>query len=401
MKRINKKILVLSIILLGMIIGVKLYKNYTYYENDKTLNIIKNKISYYDDNDALIAYKVDGKKASSFPEKGNYNVTVDCKDTATGTWDNDKWGLYISNATSEAVKCNISFEKNPTLADYITKLAKTDTTNLTYDGTSDNNLRYIGADPDNYLCFDEDCSTSKWRVIGVMNNIETEDNGTQSLVKIIKSDSLGEYPWNDYDEENDWNNVSLKDELNSGSIYETYIEDYNDLFESVTWGLGGYSNSDNGNALAIDYYIYERRGIVYDSYSSTWTGKIALMYPSDYGYATSGGNTTSRDSCLNINLWYWDSYSDCYENDYLLDSSLEDLISIAQWTLSRPTFDRDTYTLVFSDGNVGNLNFGDGIEIAEDETITTSPVGYLISTASISSGEGTNDDPWIIIDGNE
>src|SRR5574344_1145395 len=33
----------------------------------------------------------------------------------------------------------------------IIDLAKTDTTNLAYDGTVDNNLRYIGADPNNYI----------------------------------------------------------------------------------------------------------------------------------------------------------------------------------------------------------------------------------------------------------
>ena len=47
--------------------------------------------------------------------------------------------------------------------------------------------------------------------------------------------------------------------------------------------------------------------------------KVGLMYPSDYGYATSGGTTKDRTACLAKELLYWDSsdFSDCKANDYL------------------------------------------------------------------------------------
>ena len=46
------------------------------------------------------------------------------------------------------------------------------------------------------------------------------------------------------------------------------------------------------------------------------------MYPSDYGYATSGGSTSNRTSCLNSELYNWDSASDCYNNDWLYNSAI-------------------------------------------------------------------------------
>jgi hypothetical protein len=376
-KKISFFMVGLTIILLGCII-VAYYKSHAYYKSEKTYNVIEGKIPTFQKDDIVITYTVDGEVASSFPETHNYDVTVDCGDTADAEWDSDKWGLYILDTSSSKVTCNISFEKK-ILASYITKLASTDTVNLVADDeTEDHNIRYIGADPSNYLCFDEDCSNGKWRVIGLMNNMRTESNGIQSLVKIIKADRVGLYVW-DSNSVNDWSTASLKDELNVGAIYESYIEDYNVLFESVTWNLGGWSTS---SITPSEYYIYERGTEVYSGRPTTWTGKIALMYPSDYGYATSGGDTTDRALCLSTQLYSWNSYSDCYENDYLFDSSTY------QWTLTPYSSHSDSVVIVRSEGYVY------GCYASPHGPVR--PVGYLISTASILSGEGTSDSPWII-----
>ena len=57
--------------------------------------------------------------------------------------------------------------------------------------------------------------------------------------------------------------------------------------------------------------------------ATVWIGKVALIYPSDYGYATAGGGTTNRNSCIgtiNTNIWNNSSYSDCKNNDWLKPS---------------------------------------------------------------------------------
>ena len=59
----------------------------------------------------------------------------------------------------------------------------------------DNNIRYIGKDPNNYVYFNcsdysnqSDSTCEKWRIIGVFKNM-TKENGTKDdLVKIVRDE---------------------------------------------------------------------------------------------------------------------------------------------------------------------------------------------------------------------
>ena len=94
--------------------------------------------------------------------------------------------------------------KPVTIIDIMNKLKSKGSTELEYDETVDNNLRYVGANPNNYVYFN--CSTTnpsemsdstceKWRIIGLFNNIEDSNGNETSRVKIVRSQSLGEYSW--------------------------------------------------------------------------------------------------------------------------------------------------------------------------------------------------------------
>ena len=106
------------------------------------------------------------------------------------------------------------------------------------------------------------------------------------------------------------------------------------------------------------------------------------MYPSDYGYATSGGSTTDRAACLAKEMFNWASsnVSDCKNNDYLLKSYY-------QWTLT-PRSSRSYYA--FYVGSSGNVNFGDAYA-----TGGVRPVAFLKSNISITNvGTGTSESPF-------
>ena len=78
------------------------------------------------------------------------------------------------------------------------------------------------------------------------------------------------------------------------------------MIGNAKWYLGGTANYDSSsNGLASHFYKYERGTGVYSGRSTSWTGKVGLMYPSDYGYATSGGTTTNRASCLAKEIYNW------------------------------------------------------------------------------------------------
>ena len=107
------------------------------------------------------------------------------------------------------------------------------------------------------------------------------------------------------------------------------------------------------------------------------------MYPSDYGYATSGGSTMDRASCLATELFDWNSssYSDCYSNDWLYDSSNY------QWTLT-PISATSYYVFsVYSDGYVRRHN-------AYYTGNAVSPTLYLSSNVRISGGDGSENSPF-------
>ncbi len=230
--------------------------------------------------------------------------------------------------------------------------------------------RYIGADPNNYVKFNDEL----WRIIGVFDT----DDGTgkvEKRLKLIRNESIGSYSW-DYNSAgnytNEWSTAQLNNLLNSGAYYNRTTGTYynnsttasnvdftnNGLTEkakamigNAKWYLGGTANYDSSsNGLASHFYKYERGTVVYSGRSTSWTGKVGLMYPSDYGYATSGGTTTNRASCLSKEMYNWDdsSVSDCKNNDWMYNSN------IWQWTISPRADDSNYVFFVCGAGCVGS-----------------------------------------------
>ena len=173
----------------------------------------------------------------------------------------------------------------------------------------------------------------------------------------------------------------------SGSYASTGIKSdtARNMIATVTWKLGGtasYTSSSNG--LASHFYGYERGTTVYSGRPTTWSGKVALIYPSDYAYATSGGSTTNREACLAKELYNWDSssFSDCKNNDWLYDSSTY------QWTLTPGSSRSDYVFLVGKPGFVGRSNASYSSEVR--------PSVYLTSNVKISGGDGTSNSPYTL-----
>ena len=293
----------------------------------------------------------------------------------------------------------LASEADKTSTDVYTVPNKTSdscTYTLAYDGTSDNNLRYVGTNPCNYVTFNGE--KSGWRIIGILNTPEGQ------RMKLIRTNSLENLSW-DYTSarsySNDWTTSTLQTLLNSGAYYNRTTGQYyngsapaitldftnNGLTETaknqidtITWKLGGIRTS-SANGLASHWYSYERGTTVYTGRPTEWQGKVGLMYPSDYGYATSGGTSMNRASCLAKALYSWDGASDCTNNDWLYNSNI-------YWTLAPSSNDSESVLRVDSTGLV------DGISAYEQGLIL--PSVYLKSSTTILSGEGTLENPYEI-----
>ena len=445
-----------TILSLVLIVTISIiYFTYSKFTSTNEATAYETTVEPFIKNDYFIASYIDGEWSNEIPGKDDGYVVdkIVCDNGATGTWDNDEWGINIRNATKK-IKCSVFFIVPPVpIVEKITTLATTDTINFATDDP-DNNIRYIGANPNNYVYFNcsdynnqSDSTCEKWRIIGVFKNVTKSDGTKEDLVKIVKDERLGNegFSW-DYKKNgvgtsttdlgsNDWTDSQLmmmlnpKDYLKSGytidnnivkdskgqAIYQNMGSYYNgtsgckpaaiasgadftctsidftstglkndltrNAIESVVWNLGGtasYNSASNG--LASHFYGYERGTTVYSGHATTWTGKIGLMYPSDYGYATAGGTTTNRAACLVKELSNY-GISDCKNNDYLYKSSYW------QWTIAPLSSNAFYVFLVDRGGFIGRLN-------ADIDFYSVRPVAFLKSNISISSGDGSSITPY-------
>ena len=270
-----------------------------------------------------------------------------------------------------------------------------------------------------------------------MNNIDDGTGKKETRIKLIRNESIGNYSWDTSERSinagygvNEWSQADLMKLLNpgyesesvGGSLYynnssgNCYSSNNNgtkacdftttglktnlkNLVGNTLWNTGTNGTNDPksaSNGLASHFYSYERssnNGKICTSSTScndtvtrttTWSGKIGLMYPSDYGYATSGGSTSNRTSCLNKELYNWDdsSYSDCKNNDWLYNSSNW------QWTVSPRASSSDAghvFYVSIPGGVYNNFALNAGL---------VRPSVYLISKTSILGGEGTLENPY-------
>ena len=384
-----------------------LYFAYSKFFVSKEEVVIKTTVGDFIHGDVVIGAYIDGEYSSTIPGKDDaYTVEkVVCDNDAVGTWNVEKWGLLVNNL-SKRTKCNVYFKKY-LIADKIIELAQSDTVNFANDDP-DGNIRYMGANPDNYVYFNcsdytnqSDSNCEKWRIIGLFNNITKSDGTKENLVKIVKSESIGKIAWNE-NPSGYWANATLQQNLNSGTYYTTTLK--NDVsrskIENVMWNLGASSTTVDETAKMF----YEREKSVNTNKDeiSAWTGKVGLIYASDYGYATSGGTTANRTTCLQtaLNNWKNSDVSDCKDNNYLYKSSH------VQWLLNFVdgirvlTIDirgKVGYTATFPSTSTNGKFKYEQLEPkvnCTDQNINVYPSLYLKSNISISAGTGSSSDPY-------
>lgn len=270
--------------------------------------------------------------------------------------------MYAENTSiSATIRCEASMKPisaNPyaTTGDYFYKIYSPNTkvinNGITYNYDTTNslmqdiggNLRYYGASPNNYIYFNcsdysnqSSTTCETWRIIGVFNG----------KLKLIRGSQIGTYSWDnkntstgaeDNDGKNDWTDARLMKLLNPGYETETtggslYYNSgsgncyagQNNATKACDFTVTGIKNNktrgliseetysllgwDNSEVYSNQMYEYERStGSVYTGRPTSWIGKIALAYPSDYGYAADLGKCTKtlfyyRDSTCTSNNW--------------------------------------------------------------------------------------------------
>ena len=385
-----------------------------------------------------LAIYLEDEPINYIPEKDSgYTLDIEKSSCTNGveiSFDYNTWSVKTNyeNYTAtdnQRVKCSLYFKKR-TFAESLVDCGALNkdagtcikenyylTDEVVSDDTSDNNLRFIGADPENYVWFNDEL----WRIIGVMNNIDNGSGKKEARLKIIRNESIGEYSWDNKANgtgssesiygSNDWSDSALQIVLNSGAYYnrtsgecpygqngatttcnftESGLKDNTkNMIENAVWNLGGVSSNssnENGYVLATTriWYQNERNTNVYNGRPTEWTGQIGLLYPSDYGYATSGG-TIGRDTCLNISIYQWyDSpeinYPECFNNSWLYKET-------PKWTLTPNLSNSSNIYILSGSGRIST----NPVYLLSN---TVYPTLYLSSNIKITEGVGTEENPF-------
>ena len=322
--------------------------------------------------------------------------------------------LYKNAEKATVTNNSIDYHIAPTVSLMNDRLGGT-TTDL--DG---GNIRYYGANPNNYIyfnCSDYSNQTSStcetWRIIGVFDG----------KLKLIRGSQIGTYSWDNKNTntgaedkwgKNDWTTARLMKLLNPSDYYTVDSNDNNlgqslyynstsgkcysgqnnatkdcdftstgikdttrNMIAETTYYLGGWNNV---SVYPNQIYEYERGTTVYTGRPTTpWTGKIALAYPSDYGYAA------DLNQCKDKTLYDYDNRT-CTSNNWM-KAIITNNGSNNGWLLT-PDSGNSYYAWNLNSG--GYLDYGNAYNASG-----AVPVLSLSSELGIESGgDGSSSKPY-------
>ena len=308
---------------------------------------------------------VNGSSSNTFPSKSsNYTPdSVTCTNGAEAKFDFVDWAVEVD--TVESTTCTVNFvdNVNETFANYL--IGKECSSTPTSDDVAkkclvnENGYRYEGKNPNNYVLFNDEL----WRVIGVFN-VDTESNGTQNLVKLIRSETLDGLVW-DATDSNDWSSATLQLLLNNGyyNATDSTCNFYKSNTKTCYFSETGLNSTARNMVESVNWDLENRL---------SWTGKVALMSSNDYKYAVLANHCARTTNLVDY------SSTACARNNWLKPALYEWIIT----SLS------PLATFIYSHGNTGmqyqSIGFG------------VRPSIYLNADIVVLGGDGSRYFPYII-----
>ena len=396
--------------------------------NTGTINILNKQLSNSTQNKYLIVFYIDGSLIGNDVVGASFagNISADAHQ-----------GKVKVNAVELITDLYTNAQKSPETVNSVTyNLASSvglmnDRKGSMSTNIDAGNIRYYGTSPNNYIyfnCSDYNNQTSStcetWRIIGVfdgkvkimrnenigimaydndtedtyLQSIANDNSGNKSIVELLKH--------NISDEEiimklapdlkfgqSDYSKSSLQKILNNyyyNGLKYTGASTYDftgtglknattrNIIDNITYNLGGHNDS---SIYSNQIYGYERGTIVPSGNATTWTGKIAIPYPSDYGYAAD----------LSLCQKQLKSYGDatCTANNWMKNLITNNGANDG-WLLTPNDYDINVWFIYSSGGvdsryaTVSNVNY----------VYNVIPVLSINSELDIKLGSGTSSSPY-------
>ena len=396
---------------------------------------------YTEPKDTLLAITINGEISTTFPTTKYYETSVECT-TGTGKveWNGTKWVLTTNGITKGSTKCNATFiTKVPTFAETILANNKVKAP-ITTPGatistaseallasTEDNNgtsYYFRGAVTNNYVEFANKC----WRIVRV--------GGDDSVKLILHNDNTKKVA-NPCDAAN--NSTSAAFARYSGTTYTSaFNSSHNDnAYVGFKYGTAGASDYATTHANTNNSTILTNLETWYNNNLKTYADAIAdtvwcndktnvedkTYNPWSYGgnatglgYGTnktyygaiqrlvstsgSAGGTgpslkcngelskiTSKIGLITVDELAFAGYA--YELQNTTTYLQENATNTYWWSLS---------PLDFNLGSAGVWNVGEGSfgRSSAGSTLEVRPSISIVSSATISGGFGTSEDPYVV-----
>jgi len=280
------------------------------------------------------------------------DLTISCTNDVTPTVSGST--LKFSNVQKGTICSVYDASKGESLATLIQTNA-----------VNENGYRYEGTDPNNYIQMQKsDGTTEMWRIIGLFPDGE---NG-EDVIRVRRHYELNNYPTSKFNLQEGVSNI-----FTNSYIRNTTLADYTTSAYKHTTSFKIYIGGTNTTQYtASTLYSNER--------TSNIIGEVALMYPSDYGYAVLASDCART---IPIDNGGYNTVSACYNNNWLFHSALSE--TYGQWLISPYSSN-----FVF---NISSTGYADGYYMTTERLYN--PVMALKSDVQVT-GSGTQSDPYVI-----
>jgi len=324
--------------------------------NAGSLNAKLEKITLSESNNPAIKFETSGLTEGDTLTANGGTATLKLKITydsnVTSQPENTKGTISVTLDYVQADGNGTVTPSGPTAADKLIDTAVTTGDGLYADEYEEGRYVYKGANPNNYITFNNET----WRILSV------ETDGT---LKIMKKDSIGNMAW-DSSTSNNWTRPATLNTYLNNDYYNSLNSESRSLIQIHTWAIGPvtYNNTDLAGQIASEN-------------GTTWSGNIGLISVSEYLRAN-----TNTSQCGNYSLNNTNEVT-CKTTNYIVPSSGY------LWTIS-PLANNSNYVFhVHSHGRVYNSN-------ADLTNIGVVPALYLTSNINLE-GEGTETNPYTIV----
>ena len=364
MQVVNKKMCVIVILVLVIIESCTLFLMYKSFSNKNNtldeVNLNINNANMF----AIMLEQSDGTykedKTSTWPTSGyTYNESMSgcidingnrIEDALTYDKENNKANVNTTNTSY----CYLYFSiKPPTFSEKIINESSSNN-DLIYIG---NGYRYVGANPNNYLTFNNET----WRIIGFFDGSEIGLASGQYYAKIIKNESIGTYAYDEMLMMNLWEETTLYTYLNN-DYYNGLSSDSKEMIANAKW----WYHLDSIDAVSVDNLYSSIRNYSDRSVNSF----IGLSSPEYWIYS----HDDLSEECLE--MIFSEFKGECFYSYWL---------PITHWSIVN---DGEIYALLIGSANT---------MIPMDSAYNVMPVVYLISDVTIKGlGDGSENNKYEI-----